>query len=79
MILCPKCSNKTRVTDSREQHRSRACKSCGYRFKTKEAVLDGSESKHVKVPIEMYEAFSELIKQIKRQQITDAWLKLLKG
>lgn len=42
-MLCPKCSMRTAVSDSRTEGdstiRTRECWECGYRFKTEEKFL----------------------------------------
>lgn len=44
---CPKCNGKTYVDNSRridtEVIRVRVCKNCGYRFCTKEVMIDYNE------------------------------------
>ena len=43
-MICPKCSGKTKVVDTRalagNSRRRRECLACGYRFSTEEKILD---------------------------------------
>ncbi len=40
--MCPACCGDSKVIDTRSTTRTRQCKTCGVRWKTHEAVIEGS-------------------------------------
>lgn len=41
-MMCPACCGDSKVIDTRSTTRTRQCKTCGVRWKTHEAVIEGS-------------------------------------
>ena len=77
MLHCPECGGNTQVLESRDTYRGRRCLNCKAKFKTVETIKNDDEDKFVKVPVEMYEAVSSILKQLQRDQRLKAWPRII--
>lgn len=82
-MLCPKCTSKTGVKDSRTSKqgitRRRACEKCGYRFTTEEKIVNtkptraAKKRQEKKQPVKIVKKFHS---PVKKNDFDDIWADL---